>query len=953
MLTVVAATKTATTRAVHRPAARGDDDLTAPVAEETKFTVRNVVTSDVYALLESRPQGLSAAEASERLGRDGANVLERVRGPGLVRRLSANFTHFMALLLWVGAVIALAAGLPQLSLAIGLVNVVNGLFSFWQEYKAERATEALRRLLPANATVIRDGREARVRAEDLVVGDVVLLNEGDRVSADARLVDDIELRVDQSTLTGESRPVRKSSGATFGPETEWIASPNLVFAGTTVAAGRGTAVVHGTGMATEFGRIAQLTQGTARADSPLQEELRRLSVVVGVIAVAVGAVFFALAQLLTPMPFVTGFVFMLGMIVAFVPEGLLPTVTLALAMGSQKMAKRNALVKRLSAVETLGCTTVICTDKTGTLTQNEMTVRSAWMASGEVGFEGVGYDPAGVVTRDGAALATPVGGDLWDLLVAGGLANNARLLSPDEGESDRWTVLGDPTEAALKVAATKAGIDLDCAAAVIPRMYELPFDSTRKRMTTVHSVEGGRVVYVKGAPRELLALCTAVHVDGRDVPLDPRTRAAAQDANDAYSRDALRVLAVATRRLPDGLALDDAAEVEHDLTLLGLVGMLDPPHPEVTDAVAHCHSAGIRVVMMTGDYGLTAESVALRVGLIERPGVRIVNGNDLDGLDDAALDRVLDSDVLFARVAPEHKLRIVEALQRADHIVAVTGDGVNDAPALKRGDIGVAMGRAGTDVAKEAADMVLLDDNFASIVNAVEEGRSVYANIKKFAGYIFTSNTPEALPFIVFAFSGGQIPLALGIMHILAIDLGTDLVPALALGAEPPEPGVMDRPPRRRDEHLVTKGMLLRSYGWLGPLQSLVVMAAFFFVYWTAGYAGQWLGLPASGQLYRSATALALAAVVTTQIGNLFAHRTEIQSIAAVGWTSNRLVFTGVATELAVIAAIVYLPPLQALVGTMPFPAWHWLVVLAAAPLLLVADEARKALVRRYGKKAL
>jgi magnesium-transporting ATPase (P-type) len=378
--------------------------------------------------------------------------------------------------------------------------------------------------------------------------------------------------------------------------------------------------------------------------------------------------------------------------------------------------------------------------------------------------------------------------------------------------------------------------------------------------------------------------------------------------------------------------------------------MLDPPHLEVSDAIARCRSAGIRVVMMTGDYGLTAESIARRVGLVTAPGVRIINGSDLDSLDDATLERVFDDDVLFARVAPEHKLRVVEALQRRGDIVAVTGDGVNDAPALKKADIGVAMGRIGTDVAKEAADMVLLDDNFASIVNAVEEGRSVYANIKKFAGYIFTSNTPEAVPFIVFALSGGQIPLALGVMHILAIDLGTDLVPALALGVEPPEPGGMERPPRRRDEHLVSKGMLLRSYGWLGPLQSLAVMAAFFFVYWTAGYAGQWFSLPDSGTLYQSATALALAAVVTTQIGNLFAHRTERHSIATVGWTTNRLVFTGIATELAVIAAIVYLPPLQALVGTMPFPAWQWLVVLAVAPLLLIADEARKALVRHSAR---
>jgi P-type Ca2+ transporter type 2C len=908
-----------------------------------------VPAAAVYAQLATRREGLTGAEAAERLARDGPNGLVHVRGPGLVRRLLANFTHFMALLLWVGAGIALVADLPQLAVAICLVNVINGLFSFWQEYKAERAAEALRRLLPNYARVLRNGGEARVLAEDLVVGDVVLLGEGDRVSADARLVDDVELMVDQSTLTGESRPVRKSGLTAPAEGTGWIASPNLVFAGTSVASGRGVAVVHATGMRTEFGRIARLTEGTPREDSPLQRELRRLSITVGIIAVTLGALFFALAQLLTPLGFAAGFIFTLGMIVAFVPEGLLPTVTLALAMGSQRMARRNALVKRLSAVETLGCTTVICTDKTGTLTQNEMTVQVVWTAEGEARLAGTGYEPVGALSRDGEVLGRPVRGELEAVLVAAGLANNARLVPPREA-AGRWTILGDPTEAALRVAAVKAGLDLATEAASAPRVAELPFDPTRKRMATVHETGGHRIAYVKGAPRELLALCTAVRRNGHDEPLDPGMRATALAANDVYSREALRVLAVATRTLPDTIRLDDAAAVERDLTLLGLVGMLDPPHEEVADAIARCRGAGIRVLMMTGDYGLTAESVARRVGLVTGAGLQIVNGADLDALDDTGLERALAGDVLFARVSPQHKLRIVTALQRSGQVVAVTGDGVNDAPALKKADIGVAMGLAGTDVAKEAADMVLLDDNFAAIVNAVEEGRSVYANIRKFTGYIFTSNVPEAVPFIVFAFSGGQIPLALGVMHILAVDLGTDLVPALALGAEPPEPGLMARPPRRRDAHLVTRRMLLRSYAWLGPLQALAVMGAFLFTYWSAGYAGQWLGLPDSGQLYASATALALAAVVTTQIGNLFAHRTERESITTVGWTSNRLVYVGIATELAVIAAIVYLPALQTLVGTAAFPAWHWLVVFAAAPLLLVADEGRKAVARVSGR---
>jgi P-type Ca2+ transporter type 2C len=902
---------------------------------------------EVYGLLGTSPGGLTDDEAMQRLARTGPNTLVHVKGPSTSKRLLANFTHLMALLLWLGAAIAFAAELPQLGVAIVLVNVINGVFSFWQEHKAERATEALQRLLPSYARVLRQGAEARVPAEGLVVGDVLLLAEGDRVSADARLVDTVELRIDQSTLTGESRPVRKSAATFDDPDLAWIDAPNLVFAGTSVASGRGTAVVHATGMATEFGRIAQLTQSTRQDDSPLQHELRRLSWTVGAIAVTVGSVFFTVGTLLTPMDFAAGFVFTLGMIVAFVPEGLLPTVTLALAMGTQRMAQRNALVKRLSAVETLGCTTVICTDKTGTLTQNEMTSRRIWTAERELTVEGVGYAPHGQIVAAGGPVPLPLTGAARDLIVAGGLASNARL-ERVEGDEERWRVLGDPTEAALLVAAAKAGVDLGAEVLAAPRIIELPFDSSRKRMTTVHRLDGELVCYVKGAPMELLARCSAVRMGGHDVRLDPAIRAAAEAANDAYSRDALRVLAVASRTLPEVIALDDAAQVEQDLTLLGLIGMLDPPHPEVADAVHRCRSAGIRTIMMTGDYGLTAESIARRVGLVDGDAVLVVNGGDLELMDDETLTGVLAGQVIFARTTPEHKLRIVTALQAAGEVVAVTGDGVNDAPALKKGDIGIAMGRGGTDVAREAADMVLLDDNFASIVNAVEEGRSVYDNIKKFTGYIFTSNTPEAVPFMVYAFSGGAVPLALGVMHILAVDLGTDLVPALALGTERPEPGVMERPPRRRDAHLVTKGMLLRSYGLLGPLQSLAVMAAFFFTYWSAGYWGQWLDLPDSGELYRSATALALAAVVTTQIGNLFAHRTEHISIAAVGWSTNRLAFAGIASELAIIVAIVYVPFLQAVVGTAPVPASHWLVVLAFAPLLLIADEARKGFLCRH-----
>jgi potassium/sodium efflux P-type ATPase len=730
--------------------------------------------------------------------------------------------------------------------------------------------------------------------------------------------------------------------------------PDLVFAGTNVTAGRGTAVVIATGMDTEFGRIAHLTQQVGGEPSPLQVELGRLSTVVTVIAVLAGASLAAVALVMGVMGTAEGLVFGLGMIVAFVPEGLLPTVTLSLAMATQRMAGRQALVKRLSAVETLGSTSVICTDKTGTLTQNEMTVREAVVLAGSAEFSGVGYAPDGDMTvttvtagTAGDRSAATARADLVELLRVGSLACNARLIMAD----GRWTVLGDPTEAAVEVAAAKAGVPLEAETARRPRVHELPFESRRKRMSTIHHDADGYDLYTKGAARELLDCCTAVRDAGVDRPLQPVDRARLDGIVDDLSRRGLRVLAVARRSLGTDLGDRHADLLERDLTFLGLVAMMDPPRPAASAAIETCHTAGIRTIMITGDYGLTAESIARRVGLLRDPTVRLVNGDELDRMSDADLDEALAEEVLFARSSPEHKLRVVTALQRLGHVVAVTGDGVNDAPALKQADIGVAMGASGTDVAREAADMILLDDDFASIVHAVEEGRAVYANIRRFTSYIFTSNTPEAVPFVLFALTAGRIPLALGVMAILTIDLGTDLVPALALGAEPPEPGMMDGPPRRRSDHLVTRSLLARSYLLLGSVQSVAVMAVFLGWYWTHGYAGQWLDLPDEGPLHRQAVSMALATVVATQIGNLFAQRAEHSTIRQVGLFTNRLVWVGIASELVVVAAVVYLPPLQRVVGTgsVPATAWPWLLPMVL--LLPMADGVRKAVTGARGSR--
>jgi magnesium-transporting ATPase (P-type) len=558
----------------------------------------------------------------------------------------------------------------------------------------------------------------------------------------------------------------------------------------------------------------------------------------------------------------------------------------------------------------------------------------------------------------GKALPTPVAGDLRELLIAASLCNNSRLLAPNT-ESSSWRVLGDPTEGALRVACLKGGIDPEREAQLSPRLHELPFDSRRKRMSTIHrrwnpkAPDGPPVTYVKGAPREVLALCTRIRLQGQDRPLDENLTGEVLGTNDGYAAGGLRVLGVAMRPIPDGEDWHSPEAVERDLVFLGLVAMMDPPRPEVTEAVQKCHHAGIRIIMITGDYGLTAESIARRIGIIRDKKPRIITGAELEVMDDPALKEVLREEVIFARVAPEHKLRVVTALQEQGDVVAVTGDGVNDAPSLRKADIGVAMGIAGTDVAKEAADMILTDDNFASIVNAVEEGRAVYANIKKFITYIFTSNTPEAVPFILFALSRARIPLALTVMEVLSIDLGTDMVPALALGVEPPELGLMDHPPRNLKEHVISRSLLFRSYAFLGLIQGVAAMAAFYFMYWTNGHWGQWADLPSTGALYHAATAMALGAVVTTQIGNLFAQRTERESFFRTPLFNNRFLWVGILSELAIVTLLIYLPLFQPVFGTAAFPVGNWFFLFALTPTLLLADEVRKMLVRRKERQAI
>jgi Ca2+-transporting ATPase len=908
--------------------------------------VFQVPEEDIFGLLKSSPEGLDPGEAARRLEEVGKNVLEAKRGTPLWRKLLVNFIHFFAIMLWLAAILSFIAKMPQLGYACIAVIIVNGIFTFWQEFKAEKAIESLQKILPRKARVVRGGQEQEIDAEDLVPGDLALFEAGNNLSADARLIETREMMVNNSALTGESEPQRRRSEA-LGLDKAVVSDlSNLVFAGTSVSSGSGKGVIYATGMATELGKIAGMAQEVKVEPSPLQKEMGKITKILAIIATSLGVLFFCLGAFVTGMATKASFVFAIGIIVANVPEGLLPTVTLALAMGTQRMAKRHALIKKLSSVETLGCTTVICTDKTGTLTTNQMTVREIWVADRSIEVGGAGYRPDGTFTVGGGPLSETDNESLLKLLRIAAFCNNSRLVPPEDAD-DQWSILGDPTEAALLVSATKFKFDYEKELLLQPRTYEIPFDSRRKRMSTAHIVVAGVDALVKGAPMEVLGLCTKIWDPEGEREITEEDKKTVASKNDEFARQALRVLGFAYRSgLPEKKHYE-MEELEQDLTFVGLAGMLDPPRPEVEQALGECKTAGIKVIMITGDYGITAESVARRIGLVRGKKVRVVSGIDIDEMSDEELGEALKLDeVIFARVSPEHKMKVALKLKEQGEVVAMTGDGVNDAPALKAADIGVAMGISGTDVAKDAAEMILTDDNFASIVNAIEEGRAVYTNIKRFLTYILASNIPELFPFLLFVMA--KVPLPLTVMQVLAVDLGTDLLPALALGTEHPEPGIMEQPPRARTERLLSMKLLARAYGFLGPIEGICSLAAFFFVYLINGWRPSMgvAAMAASGTLYLTATTACHHTIVTTQMGNGFACRTERESIFKVGFTSNKFYLWALLSEIAILLIFIYVPPFPHFFGFAPVSGWVWLFMFALAPAPLVADELRKVVVR-------
>jgi len=940
-----------------------------PVTPPIRLTDLTPPATDIWALPEERvyealgtaPNGLTEDDAFSLLQQHGKNVLPTKVGRPIIFKFLDQFTNLFAVMLEAGALFTFIAALlssgsgraDNINVTIAILGVVllNGVIGFFQEYRAEKATEALQKLVPANAKVVRDGEVTIVAAADLVPGDLIVLEEGDSISADARVIRQYEMSTINIALTGESDAVRKTADPILEEELAAINMPNLVFMGTSVAAGTGRAVVFNTGLNTEFGRIFSLTAGVSEEKSPLVKEVDRMARLISTIAFACGVVLFILALLIFKFGPVSALLFALGVMVALVPEGLPATLSVSLAVGVQRMAKVHALIKKLAGVETLGCTNVICTDKTGTLTKAEMTVKAMYVGGEDFEVTGAGYEPVGeFVLGDTTLPKEEARRRLEPMMRAMTFCNDAKVLAPTDDQG--WRVIGDPTEGCLLVVAQKAAFDLQQELIERPKIYELPFESVRKRMSVVHAEGDGQKAFVKGAPSETIGRCTRLRLDGELVPMTDELRERITAQNDEMSRQALRVLAVCERDLPGELTDYSPETVETDLTFLGLVGMIDPPRPEVTEAVEHALTAGIRIIMVTGDYGLTAEAIARRIGIVRGDrNVRIITGTDLEKMTEDDLKAELDKpqDVIFARVAPEHKMEVVSALKNMGQIVAVTGDGVNDAPALKKADIGVAMGLSGTDVSREAATMILLDDSFASIIKAVEQGRGVYANVKKMVTYIFSHNMAELFPFAFSALAGvGLVPL--GALQVLAIDLGSDVLPGLALGTEEPEPGVMNLPPRPRSERLMSRATLRRVV-FLGVIESIFSMTGFLYVLLSHGWAwgdASWMN-PGSPHymIYREALTMTQAAIVAGQVANGFGCRTERESLFKVGLFTNRFLVISEVIGVGIILIISYVPLVANIFKTGPLTLADWGFLAISAVVLFFAEETRKWFLRR------
>jgi Ca2+-transporting ATPase len=893
----------------------------------------NLAVDEVLRRLQSSLEGLSSEEAQRRLVEFGSNELREREKTSLWALFLEQFKNFLIIILlaaaFISAVLAFVGrgDVWEPILIVVIVFFAAGL-GFYQEYRSERALEALRLMAAPVATVIREGKEEEIPASELVPGDIILLQTGDRVPADCRLIEAINLKIDEAPLTGESIAVEKATEVV--PAKIPVAErKNMAYMGTVVVYGRGKATVTATGMATEFGRIAGMLGEVKPPPTPLQISLDKVGKMLGIVCLAICAVVGGVGVAFGMFEHVLeAFIWGVSLAVAAVPEALPAVTVICLAMGVQRMVKRHALIRHLPAVETLGCTTFICSDKTGTLTQNEMTVRKICVNREMIEVSGVGYEPKGGFYRDGTPLNPREEPHLVRLLTAVLLCNDSRLI--DRGGV--WGITGDPTEGALLVAAAKAGIKGQEFMA--PRVAEIPFSSDRKMMTTIHDTQEGIMVYSKGAPEIILDHCSHIYVDGEERRISERDRREILETSQQMAGEALRVLGVAYKRL--GRDGDLISQAEEGMVWLGLIGMIDPPREEVKEAIAVCRQAGMEVVMITGDHRLTAKAIAAELGILGE-GDLVLSGEELDRLEPERLNDLAEKVKVYARISPGHKMRIIEALQRKGHVVAMTGDGVNDAPALKQADIGVAMGITGTDVSKEAAAMVLTDDNFASIVAAVEEGRNIFANIRKYLLYLLSCNIGEVLlmlvAFVIGTVTGWFKMAPLVALQILVVNLVTDGLPALALAMEPGEPGIMQRPPRDPKASIFDRSMVSYLFG-IGIWTMLASLGVF-------------LWAIKGGRSPVEAQCLCFVTLVSVELFNCFNCRSERASLFTLNPLSNKWLLAAVVSSWAVAIAIVYIPFLQAPFHTYAMGLNDWAIVVLAGASVLIPVEIAKLVVNR------
>ncbi|MDD5127179.1 MAG: cation-translocating P-type ATPase [Dehalococcoidales bacterium] len=915
--------------------------------EEQKWY--NQEADEIFKSLGSSPAGLSTEEARKRLDQYGYNEFKEEKKTSAWALFFEQFKSALIIILLAAVVLSVVVGLINYQPGHGLPEEITDaivifaiviacvFLGFIEEFRSEKAMAALKKMAALTATVIRGGTDVEIPAREIVPGDIVVLNTGDRVPADVRLVEAYNMSTEEAPLTGESTPVEKFTNAIPGAEVAIGDRKNMAFSGTNVSYGRGRGIVVGTGMQTEFGKIAAMLQDVEEEETPLQKNLDKVGKMLayaslGVVAIVAGLGIFRGHELLEM------FIWGVSLAVAAVPEALPAVVVISLSIGVQKMVKRHALVRRLSAVETLGCTTVICSDKTGTLTQDEMTVRQIYAGGKLIDVTGAGYEPKGDFQFGGKPLDISAEPAVQTLMKAGALCNDTRLINAE----GIWDIKGDPTEGALVVLSAKAGVTQEDANTRFPRVDEIPFSSERKRMTTMHRTPEGIIAYSKGAPEIVLDSCSRILVNGAEKPLTDKEKNEVLDTARQMAGNALRVLGLAYQ--PINAVPSRKEDVERGMVFAGLAGMIDPPRPEAKDAIALCAKAGIKSVMITGDHKITAMAVAKELGIL-KDGMALT-GAELDKMPDEEFEKKVGDIDVYARVSPAHKLKVISAFDKKGDVVAMTGDGVNDAPALKKADIGVAMGITGTDVSKEAAAMVLTDDNFASIVAAVEEGRGIFQNIKKYLMFLLSANVGEVL--IMFVAGLFAMPLPLVAIHLLWVNLTTDGLPALALAVDPADPDIMDQPPRDPKSSIFSKNVLTVIIA-IGVVMFATMLPMF--IWKLTEYGGSWRD--PNNPMIPEAQTMVLCTLVLFELFVTFACRSDIHSVFHLGFFKNKWLVLANLSSLAMLMAVLYIPFLQGPFRVVPMAAEDWLFIAPISLSGFVTVEIVKFIFRRNNRRKL